>query len=211
MAILFGNQSTKLNNPTASPISWAHNHNSTFVKSVLVVGVAGQNVQSSMTYGGQAMTLALDVSRLKWFVKFNPLTGSNNIVLAGASGQGIIAWARSFDFVDSEAGLDNTNTINNLSPPVNMNVSGVEVNSLYFLSGYMLRYFGSHVDISNTNGAFYEGIVDMGGENYGFGTFQYKTGSPGWTSVFSSPYSNNLWGSGLELHPSKKILRAIEF
>ena len=117
MAIAIGNESEYWANPNGSSFTQAHTHN-TGSDGLLVISLAMANTVniSSITYGGQALTILTNSNRgglgiriVQAYIK-NPPTGSNNLVVNFTGSQ--------FNFINiyiiSYTGAD-INTTNALS------------------------------------------------------------------------------------------------
>jgi len=213
MSVLLGNYGgTTKQGGTALTFAFSH---SDFPKSLLLCAAVGGLMPGAVPqYNGQNFTL-LDAytpsqADVKYYGLLNAPAGSHNFTWAAVT-NGF------YQFVLVSLGrVKQVGNFGNIShaydyTPVNLVMSGLNVNSITIVTAAQQRNTNADAQASNLDGVLRNVRMDDG-SSYLDMYCGYKLNVTGFTSVISSAFGTpQVTGSGIEIEPSKKVLRGIMY
>jgi len=211
MSVLLGNYGgTSKQGGTALSFAFTH---SDFPKSLLLCAAVGGLLPGVVPqYNGQNFTLldsyAPPQADVKYYGLLNAPAGSHNFTWAATTNA-------FYQFV--LVSLGRVKQVGNFSnvvhaygyTPQNLVMAGLNFNSITIVTAAQQRNNNSNAAASNLDGVLRNVRMDDG-SSYLSQYTGYKLNTTGFTSVISSAYGTpEVTGSGLEIEPSKKVLRGI--
>lgn len=115
---------------STNALTWSHTNSGNLI--IVVIGVSQARTVSGVTYGGDALTLATSTvngnSKAYIYYKFNPKTGSNNVVVSYSTTADSIAGVATF--FNSAGVLGTTNTKTGTAQNKSIDITPTYYNSL---------------------------------------------------------------------------------